>query len=462
MKEKIRIQNMINKITIKVCILAIVVAWIPYYVAYAPGNVPYDGMTQLLEYFGKLPHYDHHPVFVTHLYGRIVRIGIAISDYNMGILLVTVFQGVLCLLAFGRVCNYIYNRFSSRIPLTLTTCFYAFFPVWGSYCVSVMKDTFYMSITINFIVDMCYLIERIAEDNDMNNCKRSIIIVFEMLLMSISRHESKFCLIILGIFLFWRFFHFRKQFFTIFIIWMILFFSYSVYIHSMVGIPKGEIGEALSIPFQQTARYVRDLGDNLTDEEYQKINAVLPVEELAEHYNPVLSDKIKARLRSGCSKKQYLDYAFIWFKMGLKNPKVYLAAYWDNYSGYLNPFYIAGESFFGAYIDRGQVAPEDELPISHYSVDTGLRDIIDKYVKTLRLIPILSCIFAAGFYVWAIGCLWLIYITKKKTWEKCMLIFPSLCIGICFMSAANGYFRYIITICAAMPLYIALAAKKKN
>ena len=52
----------------------------------------------------------------------------------------------------------------------------------------------------------------------------------------------------------------------------------------LLKIAPGGKQEALSIPFQQTALYVQKYGNELSQEEYEIINAVLPADEIAELY----------------------------------------------------------------------------------------------------------------------------------------------------------------------------------
>jgi len=51
------------------------ICWLPVIIANFPGSVPFDGMTQLLEHFGRMPHYGHHPVFITRFCDLIVQLG---------------------------------------------------------------------------------------------------------------------------------------------------------------------------------------------------------------------------------------------------------------------------------------------------------------------------------------------------------------------------------------------------
>ena len=54
----------------------------------------------------------------------------------------------------------------------------------------------------------------------------------------------------------------------------------------------------MSLPYQVTARTVKEHKDELTKEEYKAIDDVLSIEGLGEAYNPTVSDPIKWRAKT--------------------------------------------------------------------------------------------------------------------------------------------------------------------
>ncbi|MCR5060584.1 MAG: glucosyltransferase domain-containing protein [Saccharofermentans sp.] len=87
--------------------------------------------------------------------------------------------------------------------------------------------------------------------------------------------------------------------------------------------------EALSIPFQQTARYVRDNSDDITDEEREIIDRDLNIETLAERYDPRISDPVKNAYEG--NKSGIPEYLGVWGKQRRRN-------------GHRRIVYLAGES----------------------------------------------------------------------------------------------------------------------
>ena len=76
-----------------------------------------------------------------------------------------------------------------------------------------------------------------------------------------------------------------------------------------LGIHKYATSEILSLPFQQTARFVSSREEQVTEEEKQIIDAVLDYEYIKIHYDPRLSDPVKATYRGDeDALKVYLKY----------------------------------------------------------------------------------------------------------------------------------------------------------
>ena len=92
---------------------------------------------------------------------------------------------------------------------------------------------------------------------------------------------------------------------------------------------------ALSIPFQQTALYVKTCGDEVTEEERAVIDSVLDYDKLGQ-YNPVLSDPVKTTYRFDDSKLP--EYFRVWFQMFLKHPGIYVEAFLLKSYGFFAPY----------------------------------------------------------------------------------------------------------------------------
>ena len=72
--------------------------------------------------------------------------------------------------------------------------------------------------------------------------------------------------------------------------------------------------EALSVCFQQTARYIKYHGDEVTESEKEAIDKVLKYEVIGELYDPNLSDSVKKTFKTESTSEDLKNY----FKCGFR------------------------------------------------------------------------------------------------------------------------------------------------
>lgn len=101
---------------------------------------------------------------------------------------------------------------------------------------------------------------------------------------------------------------------------------FSASLMSWFNVEPGSIREALALPMQQTARYVKEFGDEVTEEERAAISAVLDYEHLAEKYDPRISDPVKELFKYNPTTEELRDYLSVWLKQFIKHPFVYFKA----------------------------------------------------------------------------------------------------------------------------------------
>ena len=103
-----------------------------------------------------------------------------------------------------------------------------------------------------------------------------------------------------------------------------------------MGIEKGNIKEMFSAPMQMSARYIRDHGDEVTEEEREALELFFnDYDNVAANYDPTCADPVKNMVF--VEKKNLPTYFSTWFKMGLKHPGTYFDAFICLNYGYLAP-----------------------------------------------------------------------------------------------------------------------------
>ena len=89
----------------------------------------------------------------------------------------------------------------------------------------------------------------------------------------------------------------------------------------------GSIKDALSLPFQQTARYVKYHSDDVTEEERSVIDSILQYDTLADRYDPRISDPVKNRYTENDALLP--AYFSVWARQFIRHPLCYCAAAWE-------------------------------------------------------------------------------------------------------------------------------------
>ena len=74
----------------------------------------------------------------------------------------------------------------------------------------------------------------------------------------------------------------------------------------------------LSIPFQQTARYVKTYNNEVTDKEKKAIDKILNYDTLASRYKVDISDPVKNEFNRYYKKEELNEYFRVWFKQFTK------------------------------------------------------------------------------------------------------------------------------------------------
>lgn len=433
--------------------------WLPYLIAFFPGAVTWDGLRQLDFYIGSLEWTKFHPVFSTWLMGSIVTLGQGLfhSD-NAGVFLYTILQVLCTVLCLGYGMTVLRKWGTPYLFRICILLFFALCVMWPGYAYAYIKDTSFM---LAAFIHSILLFEAALEKEQFSLYKWGII-ALSGLAICLLRNNGIYNLVLSvpAILLF-----FKSQRKTVFLcfgsaILVFLLFDY-VYVPSK-GIGKGDVAEMLSIPFQQTARYVKYYGDEVTPEEEATIRAVLDYDSLADIYEPEVSDPVKgsyARVRQ--DGRDLIPYFQTWVKQLMKHPMVYIEATANNIYGYFYPLYRPREiAHYGivqdTYVNRG------DFQFTVPNEDSFLYKFLCDNIQQQPQYPIVGLLYTTGFWNWLllIGTVFLCIIKK---WRYVALTVPLwLTLLVCLASPVNAYMRYLISNVMILPFYGAWMWKLKD
>lgn len=455
-REKNRVARCFNMHTVLVSFIVIFLCWLPWILIFYPGSVTWDPAYQAQQVFGVIPYNSHHPLLSTWLIGGCFYLGHMLGNDNLGVFLYVLLQSSICAFVYAKIIDYTKHTGCSLVFQYLSLAFYSLLGTFGSYAQSVIKDTlfcgifaFYMLLTVEFLHSPVSYIQ---------HKNRIVVYGIVAILLGLLRNNGIFVVMptILCI-LFWiKDKKLKKKFGVGLVAILFLYLVLNSAALKLVEGSKGSIGEALSIPLQQTARYVRDHGDEVTAEEKQIINSFLSYDTMAQDYDPQLSDPIKSK----CSihvlpnKKEVLqDYFEIWIQMFLKHPGTYLQATMENTYGYYS--FTPKVKYGGWIMDGMQDSFIDEMGLDvHYTFDAPMRQAVKNISLITERVPLLSMLYMPAFYTWSLVILALYFLIQKNNKVLIAMIPFSITLLICIASPVNGMWRYYMPIVAAFPIII--------
>ena len=253
----------------------------------------------------------------------------------------------------------------------------------------------------------------------------------------------------------------RWKLFAIFVIFYSCLASFNKILIPKLGISGGSVREVLSIPFQQTARYVKYYPQDLTAKEIKVIDYILGYNTLASRYNPELADPVKNEYNKYATSKELTEYFKVWYNGLIKHPFIYVEATLNNTYGYVYP----NTNKWYIYYKYDSRITEGHLVDYHYNDLSVLRKRLSIWGLTFPYIPVVGLISNIGFNCWMVLLLALTIWNKNKRYF--VVILPLLTtLLICIASPANAYFRYTMPYIFIMPfmtmLFINLFRSEKN
>ncbi|MBR1385596.1 MAG: hypothetical protein IJ568_02060 [Bacilli bacterium] len=445
-----------------VSFITILVFWLPYIIAYYPAILSPDPSFQIRQYFGIPNKYstysvmidpnvtitNHHPVLHTLLLGTCLKIGNSIGNDNFGLFIYSIIQITVLLSTLSYTIYYMKKMKSSFNFRFIILLIYSLVPMFPMYAMSSVKDVLYSSFIILYTIE----IYNILKSKDKINIIRVIYVFIISLLIILFRNNGFYILILSFPFLLINKIN-RKKVLILLLLIVSFNFSYNKVILPYFKITPTSIREALSIPFQQSARYVKY--NKVSKEEYKVYDKLLDMRTLAARYDPELSDPVKNKFNRNYTSEDLKEYFKVWLRDFFKDPKTYIDATVNNTYGYFYPVPIKWyvyHKYDTRIVNNGFNY--------HYNSLKPLRGILYSYAKYFVYIPVLGLISNIGFNTWVL--LFMIgYLLYRKKYSSLIVLSPHCAtLLVCIASPANAYFRYSMPYIFSMGVLISLFIKE--
>lgn len=448
----------LNKHSIIVPFLIILLCGLPYIVFFYPGTVQDDGNVQLQQFLGNYGRTSHHPYVSTIILGTCFKIGSSIGNDNLGIFTYTFLQFLLSSFVFAYMIDFMKKI---KAPLALrfiTLIYFSIFTIWPINAYTFVKDTIYYLIFVAIVIK---IYKYVTEDEKQINIIFNIGFAFLCIGLCMFRNNGIEVVLLTLISLFFLNKNKKRIIILACVTVSILAYNYVVQplIYNAVELEEGSIREALSVPIQQIALTVKTHGDEISPEDKAFIEEIhhLSFEEISSEYIPEISDPIKNKFEYEPTNEQLSNYFKLWFKLLLKHPMTYIDAYCNNFYGYFYPDRTEYKDGLGWYLCHNT----EQVDVHFNPAFEKQRTSIENFAYFLRNIPLVGIFYSTGIYTWFLIVIFA-YLLNNKQYKYLLILVPSiLSLVVCLLSPVGAYIRYSQPIMANMPLLLCLIFNKK-
>ena len=450
----------------------ILLGWMPWIISYYPASMDNDVFNQLYSVL-EMPN-NHHPYFSSCVLVFCYKIGRKLISENFGIFIYIILRNIILALIYAKCVVLQKNIGLKAIVYYFSLVFYAITPVWGAYAKHAFKDTFCAGLFCLYILVLISIVYHLKQDVILYSqyCTYGIV----ALLLSLFRNNCIYVVVpvtlcVLVYVLFKRRAHIKGMLFVL--VCVSLYFGYNHFIVTYLHVIPSESKEALSLVYQATARVARDHGDELNPEEIAGISAMFDYSQLAEKYNPILSDPVKNDCllsKENLAENAQKEYFQTWIRLFPKYPVTYLESWIAQSYGYYsfvpNQPEQAGNWNSGMTIFDwiGCNGDYDEGFSFHYiGFFDNMRQVLQAWAKVWNKIPVLNITDICAVYTWLIIAVLYYLITKKHLIEIIPLVAMGIMVLTCVASPVNDCFRYYCSIAAAFPaIFLLLPSRNKK
>ena len=455
--------------------LIIIFCWSPYIYCAWPGNVHGDFLYQIMQYKGSMPLTNHHPILITLVYGFFYSIGESIGGGSAGVAAVVIAQVVF--LAGTVVYSLMKISRWNRSAVVFAFVFFAFNPLLPLYATFCVKDVPSMIVISLFLLSLGDLLLTNQANREIRLAQWAQVFLFA-LLASLLRNSNVFLvvpsLMLLFIVVQKRY---RIAVASVLLGVIVPFGVWSYAIVPTLGAESGSIREALSVPLQQTAAYCKQYPDELSDEEAEAIQKLLPagsnLEQLGSRYTYKISDPVKGYIRFQSS-GDLTKYMKAWASMGIKHPELYATVFLHGNYGYWYPYLKASDVKWG---NTFSIMPHDYLDSlikSGFKVECGAESLQEistrselaylaarKSVDCIWEIPPFSFLVRPAWYFFIAFtmCVWAY--TRNRQLGAAFLPFIVL-FFVCLASPDYSNMRYVMPIVFCLPLLLSLCVANES
>lgn len=484
-----------------VCVLAI--CWLPVLIGYAPALFMWDTDTQILQWFG-LPNHisasvnllnpqvlitQHHSPVHTALVGLCVQFGLALGNENIGIFIYAFLQWITDVAAIAWAYRMLVAFGVAPRVRNLVLLFIGIVPVYSNYSVLVTKDVLFAAALLVMVMELTWLVfvARTPQYSERQVGKQSeelvpvfgahhvCLLVVSALGVTVLRSGMVVVVVLSALVALAYARGVRRFAVTALVVSLAAQLLLGNVIYPALDITPVSQREALSIPFQQVARFMRDNPELVSAEDKAVINNVLDANHIDELYQPDDADDVKATFNKDATSADLAAFFKVWARWFTLDPGCYISSLAANYYGYFYPGTANNWSYTSEFSRRAMTNTTTNIYYSDIGsyfdfespqniVVQALDALCSGYRSLFEFTPVLGLLLRSATYSWAlVVCSAYALHRKRGTWTVA-LVALWLVLLIAFTGPMNGttYFRYEYPVALVVPFICALMTTSRT
>lgn len=449
-----------------VSFLIIFSVWLLVALSSFPSVFMGDSLDQVEQFLGIQTKTAAHPVLSTLFIGSFVKFGQIIGNPNLGLFLYTLIQLLVVAILVAYSINLSYQMTRKRKSLLLVTMIIAVLPSINGTVVLATKDIIFSGFFVLYIVTLsAYFLDQQLFFTKKLWLIHSVSILFMQLFRYNALHFIALSLIVFAISeLVSRKKLIRKD--SLILLTILTLFVGSginqILVRSFAeeGF-KSKRREMLSLPFQQTARYLNYHEDEVSTKDKEVINNVLKYDVIKKAYNPIRSDAVKRTHNEEATSQEMSDYFKLVISQTISHPLVTLESVTASHGNLFNV-----DKSLNEYYKNGVVLDGDNKEMMERYKNVGLSDSpIFLNLNKVRIffyslwdrLPILSQVNNYGVHLFILLSLFVLSIRRNRFKLAAMFIPLGAYTGTLIAGPiTQGYLRYELPILLVVPILVVL------
>lgn len=417
---------------------ALLIGWLPCWLAYFPAVYSYDGEPQLIQYTEHAFN-NHHPIAHTLILGGCYDLGRFLQRMNCpldGMAIYAFLQMLLLAGAFACGFAFLIRRGAPGRVLIAALLWCILFPVHPIMAVSTTKDTFFAAF---FLMEFFALV-RIMEKGERAGWADLTALCTVNLGMMLFRRNGVYIQAILLLIeaaallcCLPSYMRLRRRtdvpagknrmklwlkLAAVTLFGICLFFGTEAALLRATDAGPGEAAEALNIPLQQLARAYKSGGETMSGEDLELLYAYLPPEGLA-NYRPYITDGVKMYFNNALYEEDPAGFWRIYLRLFRKYPGSYLIA----------PAYLTMGDWFLTDTSHTAVYKNWWRDRTGYLITDATPVFAERFVKKENLLPAVRNVYEAI----VTDCVYQRFLPAKLLFAPALYCFLTLFAGIAFI-----------------------------